>query len=114
MDSFDFTATAFHLNIADPETADCTLCHKPAASGGIARATVAEFHNGTTTGRGGIIWDGVDTSVTEGAKFDWQITGVVDDGTNLAISWTASYDGNPSRSVQRLPLLQAPRCSSPT
>ena len=25
--------------------------------------------------------------------FDWQITDVVDDGTNLAISWTASYDG---------------------
>ncbi|MBT8082697.1 MAG: hypothetical protein KJO56_09770, partial [Gammaproteobacteria bacterium] len=51
------------------------------------------FHNGIITERDGVIWDGVDASVAEGAKFDWQITGVVDDGTNLAISWIASYDG---------------------
>ena len=25
--------------------------------------------------------------------FDWEITGIVDDGVNLAISWQASYDG---------------------
>ena len=92
MASWDFTGPpdlTFHLTLPDPETADCTACH----DGAIARATVAEFHNGLTTERGGIIWDGVDTSVTEGAKFDWQITGVVDDGTSLAISWQASYDG---------------------
>ncbi|NGP52470.1 hypothetical protein, partial [Thioalkalivibrio sp. XN8] len=35
----------------------------------------------------------VDTSVVEGDKIDWQITGVVDDGTDLAISWTATYEG---------------------
>ena len=91
--SFDFTGLAFHLTLPDPETADCTVCHKSTADGGIARANVAEFHNGATTGRGGIIFDGVDTSVAEGAKFVWEITGVVDDGTNLAISWQASYDG---------------------
>jgi OmcA/MtrC family decaheme c-type cytochrome len=89
MDGFDFTDTPFHLTIVDPETADCSVCH----DGTLAAATVTGFHNGLTTGRGGIIWDGVDTSVTEGAKFDWEITGVVDDGTNLAISWQASYDG---------------------
>jgi len=89
MDGFDFTATPFHLTIADPETADCSVCHDDT----LAAATVTGFHNGSTTGRGGIIWDGVDTSVTEGAKFVWEITGVVDDGTDLAITWQASYDG---------------------
>ena len=93
-DYWDFTGLEFHLtNIPDPNTFDCAAgCHEP---GGLAteKVVVAEFHNGMTTGRGGIIWDGVDTSVTEGAKFDWQITGVVDDGVNLAISWIASYDG---------------------
>ena len=93
--SWDFAGLGlgFHLDIQNPETADCQLCHKSEATGGIARATVAEFHNGLTTGRGGIIFGGVDTSVTEGAKFVWEITGIVDDGTNLAISWQASYDG---------------------
>ena len=93
-DYWDFTGLEFHLtNIPDPNTFDCAAgCHEP---GGLAteKIVVAEFHNGLTTGRGGIIWDGVDTSVTEGAKFDWQITGIVDDGVNLAISWIASYDG---------------------
>ena len=75
-----------------PETADCTSCHSPT---GIAanKLVVTDSHNGLTTGRGGVIWDGVDTSVTEGARFVWEITGVVDDGTNLAIDWIASYDG---------------------
>jgi hypothetical protein len=44
----------------------CTTCH---SAGNIAPATVADFHNGIETERGGIIWNGVDTSVTEGAKF---------------------------------------------
>ena len=92
-DSFDFTGLEFHLTLANPETADCTLCHKAAADGGIAQANVAEMHNGATTERDGVIWDGVDTSVTEGAKFDWRITGVTDDGTDLTITWEASYDG---------------------
>ena len=90
MDGFDFTGLEFHLDIPDPGTADCQQCH---VDGGIARATVAAFHNGIETERGGIIFDGADTSVTEGAKIDWQITGVEDDGTNLSISWTATYDG---------------------
>ena len=92
MDSWDFQAgLEFHLNIADPSTSPCLQCH---IEGG-ARQLVTEFHNGATTGRGGIIWDGVDTSVIEGAKFDWQITEVDDDGVNLAISWTATYEGAP-------------------
>src|SRR6056297_3536215 len=80
---------AIHTSIADPLTADCSICHDDNTAG----ATVASYHDGLETGRGGIIFGGVDTSVTEGAKFDWQITGIVDDGTDLAISWTATYDG---------------------
>ena len=30
---------------------------------------------------------------TEGERFAWEITGVVDDGVDLAISWQATYDG---------------------
>jgi OmcA/MtrC family decaheme c-type cytochrome len=94
----------FHLNFADPLTTDCQTCHAPPPAG-FAPATVAEFHNyagedvdgndiGIVTGRGGEIVDGVDTSVSEGAKFVWEITGVADDGVNLAITWQASYEGN--------------------
>ena len=93
-DGWDFSGgLSFHLTLADPDTHDCqTACHEP---GGAAQSLVAvtDFHNGATTGRGGIIFDGVDTAVAEGEKFDWQITDVVDDGVNLAVSWTASYDG---------------------
>ena len=94
--SWDFSGGLdFHLTIADPLTHDCaSACHEVdgAATNYVA---VTDFHNGLTTGRGGIIFDGVDTAVTVGALFDWQITGVevVDEGANLAISWTASYDG---------------------
>jgi OmcA/MtrC family decaheme c-type cytochrome len=87
----------FHLVLTPtPETAPCADCHRV---GGAAERVqvVTASHNGTTTERGGIIWDGVDTSVTEGAKFVWQITGVenvvVDGVDSLAISWIASYDG---------------------
>ncbi|MGB5335663.1 MAG: hypothetical protein WBN07_08590 [Woeseiaceae bacterium] len=95
MDSWDFTGPpdlTFHLTIPNPETADCQVCH---STGGVAAGLVAvtDFHNGLTTERGGIIFDGIDTAVAEGAKFVWEITGVVDDGTNLAISWQATYDG---------------------
>jgi OmcA/MtrC family decaheme c-type cytochrome len=74
------------------ETTDCEGCH---VAGGIAPAIVAvtDVHNGAETARHGFIWDGVDTSITEGDLFDWEITDVVDDGVNLAISWQASYDG---------------------
>jgi OmcA/MtrC family decaheme c-type cytochrome len=92
-DSWDFTNQAFHLDIVNPEAVDCTICHKDPLDGGIARAVVTEFHNGTTTERGGIIWGGVDTAVEEGKKFDWMITSMVDDGVNLTFTWEASYNG---------------------
>ena len=94
MDSWDFSAElSFHLEIENPSAVDCTLCHKDPADGGIAPANVAAFHNGYETERHGFIYDGVDTSVVEGAKFDWAITSMVDDGVNLTFTWEASYDG---------------------
>jgi OmcA/MtrC family decaheme c-type cytochrome len=83
----------FHLTLTPtPDTADCQVCH---SVGGAAadKVVVTDFHNGATTERGGVIWDGEDTSVTEGALFNWQITGVADDGANLTITWQASYNG---------------------
>jgi OmcA/MtrC family decaheme c-type cytochrome len=92
---WDFTGgLEFHLtNIADPLTHDCaSQCHEP---GGAAQSLVdvTDFHNGWVTGNDGVIFDGVDTSVAEGAKFDWAITSMLDDGVNLTFTWEASYDG---------------------
>jgi OmcA/MtrC family decaheme c-type cytochrome len=82
---FTFPVGGFqHVGVDD---IDCVNCH--------AGDTVVDYHDGIVTERGGIIFAGADTSVTEGAKFDWQITGVADDGANLSITWTASYDGVP-------------------
>jgi len=94
MESWTFPVElGFHDLITDPLAHDCqTACHEPGGLG-TAKLVVADFHNGWETPRHGFIVDGVDTSVTEGAKFDWVITGIVDDGTSLAISWQASYDG---------------------
>jgi OmcA/MtrC family decaheme c-type cytochrome len=92
MESWDFTTTGTTFHESMTEATDCSTCHNSTPTG-VAPATVTAFHNGLLTERGGIIWNGVDTSVTEGAKFDWQITGIVDDGTNLAISWAAKYNG---------------------
>ena len=96
MDSpdWDFTGVTFHLGY-DEDTTCGGACHQAGGGGASARWNVAQFHNGIITERAGIIWDGVDTSVTEGAKFNWEITGIVDDGVNLEISWQASYDGVP-------------------
>jgi OmcA/MtrC family decaheme c-type cytochrome len=87
MESFGFEAGSFHLNIVD-DSLPCTTCHVAP----VLPATVADFHNGLETERVGIIWDGVDTSVEEGKRFAWQIDSIVDDGTNLKISWSVTYD----------------------
>ena len=70
----------------------CESCH---AVGQIAESVlvVTDTHNGLTTERSGVIWDGLDTSVTEGARIEWTITDVADDGTNVTITWQANYDG---------------------
>ncbi len=92
MESWDFAASGATFHEAYNETTDCQECHRV---NGVAASLVkvTDFHNGIVTERGGLIWGGVDTSVTEGAKFNWQITGIVDDKTNLKITWTAKYNG---------------------
>jgi len=89
MAGFGFPAGNFHLN-ADA-TVVCTNCHQAP----LLPATVADFHNGLETERVGIIWDGEDKSVSEGKRFTWKIDNIVDNGTNLAISWSATFDGSP-------------------
>jgi len=83
-----FEGSAFHLDF--DETTNCFTCHND--TDGVAPGTVTAFHNGLTTERDGIIWDGLDTSVVEGEKIAWEIIDIVDDGADLAISWQASYD----------------------
>ena len=87
-----FSESAAALHAGANETTDCQLCH---VAGGLADPllAVADVHNGAITGNDGVIWDGVDTSVTEGAKIALEITDVADDGTDLSITWIASYDG---------------------
>ena len=81
--------TGLHINF--DETTDCRTCHE---EGGIAGkyVVVTDSHNGLTTERSGVIWDGEDTSVTEGAKIAWEITDVADDGTDLTIEGQAKID----------------------
>jgi OmcA/MtrC family decaheme c-type cytochrome len=90
MESFDFTASGTTFHESYDSTTNCSTCHQP---NGIAGATVTAYHNGLTTERGGIIWNGADTSVVEGNKIAMAITGIVDNGTTLAISWTTKYNG---------------------
>ena len=96
--SWDFTGPpdlTFHYSLTPtPETADCSACHNPT---GIAanKLVVTDSHNGWESPRHGFIYDGVDTSIVEGDKFEWAITGMVDDGVDLTFTWEASYDGVP-------------------
>jgi OmcA/MtrC family decaheme c-type cytochrome len=86
---FDPTDPAYAIH--EGLTSGCEACHA-GQIGGIPQ-TVAQAHNGGITERDGVIWEGEDTSVTEGAKIVWEITDVADDGTDLTITWQASYEG---------------------
>ncbi len=91
MESWEFdSALAFHESYT--AATNCQSCH----TAGVAPATVTDFHNGLETERVGIIYDGVDKSVTEGQKFTWKIDSVVDDKTNLKITWSATFDADGS------------------
>jgi OmcA/MtrC family decaheme c-type cytochrome len=91
MESWDFDAANLSFHDGYTEATDCTVCHDDS----VAPEFVTEFHNGLETERVGIIWDGVDTSVTEGARIAMAISNVADNGTNLTITWGATLDGTP-------------------
>jgi OmcA/MtrC family decaheme c-type cytochrome len=81
---------AFHRSYtATTPSTTCATCH----DGGTAPANVTGFHNGQKTERNGLIWNGADQSVVEGAKFAIAITGVTRAGTSYNITWTAQYNG---------------------
>jgi OmcA/MtrC family decaheme c-type cytochrome len=81
---------------------NCAGCH--------AGNTVVSRHNGANivTERAGMIYDGADVSVTEGAKISQQITGVTRTGSNLAITWTANYAGTAVDPCNTTPTATAP------
>jgi OmcA/MtrC family decaheme c-type cytochrome len=66
----------------------CVACHSV-----LAPSTLARFHNGLVTERGGLIWGGADQSVVLGATVDMQITGVTAGTNTLAVTWTATEGG---------------------
>jgi OmcA/MtrC family decaheme c-type cytochrome len=85
---------AFHSaydDVAYPSDV-CQDCHV-ANGAALDYVTVTDFHNSLETERVGIIWNGEDLSVKEGPNFTWKIDNIVDDGTNLKISWSATYKG---------------------
>ncbi len=91
MDSWDFAPSGLTFHEAFAPTEDCQACHKV---GGVAseKVVVTDFHDGLETERVGIIYGGEDLSVSKGKNFTWKIDSVVDDKTNLKISWSATYD----------------------
>jgi OmcA/MtrC family decaheme c-type cytochrome len=73
-------------------TTSCVACH---VAGGLASnfALVGDFHDGSRTGRSGLIWDGVDQSVVIGRTIAMKIDGVAVSGTTLTVTWSATKDG---------------------
>lgn len=85
------SALSFHTGMTT--ATNCATCH----DGATAPATMGAIHNKyvdhTYTANGGLVYNGIDLSVTNGAKADVQITGVTRTGSKLDITWTAKYDG---------------------
>jgi OmcA/MtrC family decaheme c-type cytochrome len=98
MESWEFdSGLEFHESYT--AATNCMSCHNSSASAAAKDLyKVAQFHNGLETERVGIIWEGDDTSVTQGKDFTWKITKVVDDKAagKLNISWEATYKGAPA------------------
>lgn len=70
---------------------NCNGCHGADPS----IATVGAIHNRAelSTGNGGLLYDGVDVGLVEGAKITQKITGVTRTSNNLAVTWTETYNG---------------------
>jgi OmcA/MtrC family decaheme c-type cytochrome len=77
--------TAFDSNTS------CASCH--AAMGD----DPFTFHNGLMTGRAGLLWDGQDQSVVQGARIAMAVTGVAAPdasfANSLTVTWSATLDG---------------------
>lgn len=94
MEYWDFAAEGLGFHEAYTEATNCQSCHNSTPGAAAPdKVVVRDFHDGLETERVGIIFGGEDVSVTEGAKFTWQITKVVDNKATgkLEISWTATY-----------------------
>jgi OmcA/MtrC family decaheme c-type cytochrome len=88
------TLAGFHRSLT--ETSSCASCH----DGSTAPATANGLHNSpnntagfTYTDRNGLIWNGVDQSVAEGARLGMSIDSVTVNGANLEVAWSATWDG---------------------
>jgi len=92
-DGFTGTKTGgtltFHRNYTST-VGNCATCH----DGSTAPATMGAIHNKALlyTERGGLLFNGEDVSVTQGALTKLAITGVTRTGDKLAIKWTANYN----------------------
>lgn len=84
-----FGGLSSHKNMT--ATGNCAVCH----DGATAPATIGAIHNKAelSTGNGGLLYNGVDLSVTEGANTVVTIKSVAKDGNNLVIKWGAKYKG---------------------
>lgn len=69
---------------------NCAPCHNGSIS---QKVVAADFHNGQLTERSGLIWEGKDVSVTEGARIAQKFDSISRDGNNLVVKWSATLDG---------------------
>jgi OmcA/MtrC family decaheme c-type cytochrome len=83
-------AVAFHQAMT-PATA-CTDCHAAALMPTLSKAS--DFHDGLLTERAGLLWGGQDQSVELGKRVALKIDAVAVQGTNLVVTWGATFDGN--------------------
>jgi len=87
----DGSAISFHKSMT--AATNCATCH----DGATAPANVGAMHNNGLdhmyTERGGLVYDGVDLSVSEGAKTVMTINEVKKVDNNLVIKWGATFNG---------------------
>ena len=87
------TGAALSYHTGYTAATNCSLCHDGATAPGTMGAMHNKFKDGTYTANGGLVYNGEDLAVKNGAKTALAITSVTRTGNNLAINWTATYDG---------------------
>lgn len=93
-----------HLNYT--AATNCNACHSADPS----LSTVGGVHNTAelSTGNGGLLYNGADVGLVEGAKIEQKITGVTRTDKVLAIKWTATYNGAAVDPCNATPTATAP------